>query len=448
MNSYNFNPLDFTLTRKIRIAIMLMLIVLFFAISPFIILYTMGYRYDFDNAIVKKTGVLSIDVEPRDARIFVNGIQINQRSPIRLTNRAPGTYRILIQKEGYKEWQKTITVNSNQTTYIRDIRLLLDTTPQSVTTLSTSTDFYGLPIHEAIAILEKDVSVANAYNLSVFNAQRNSFQTITEFTTKPVISVSPFSPAFFTLNQTPNSQILSLYDFKNPTRVAEFLFSSEDEIAYQWSKRAHELYLKIDNQIVRLDITGRAPEPLANVTTTIDLWYVEFPQTVWTAQNNVITLLKDPEISYSIPADTVDILDITAQRILLETQNGFTVLRRNTNSASAITHLPANDAYYHAETGDWWLWSNWEWWSVHPQGTIDLQSRQSEIINEIRPLDEYGLKLLMNASSLKALNPGVYPSQTLLEKSPITWVNSFPKLRKILFVETTDAGREFFELLY
>ena len=51
------------LSSPVRFTIMIFLIASFFIISPLIILYTIGYRYDIRTGIVRETGVLSIDVQ-------------------------------------------------------------------------------------------------------------------------------------------------------------------------------------------------------------------------------------------------------------------------------------------------------------------------------------------------------------------------------------------------
>ena len=100
------------LTRPVRLGIMLFLIAVFCIAAPAIILYTAGYRYDFKTQKIKQTGVISIDVLPRSAAVFLNDVRIQKSLPIRLPNRAPGAYRLRIEADGYKPWEKDITVES------------------------------------------------------------------------------------------------------------------------------------------------------------------------------------------------------------------------------------------------------------------------------------------------------------------------------------------------
>lgn len=116
---------------------MVFLITAFFVAAPLIIAYTAGYRYNWQTNQIEQTGVISIDVEPRDVEIIINGIHLEKRSPLRLTDRAPGSYRLEIKKTGFKTWQKDITVVSKQTTYIKNISLFPNALPIRLSTSST-----------------------------------------------------------------------------------------------------------------------------------------------------------------------------------------------------------------------------------------------------------------------------------------------------------------------
>ena len=117
---------DIRLTRTFRLAFMITLIATFFIVSPIIILYTAGYRYDFNIFQVRKTGVITIDAEPTDAQVFLNDVALDTSIPIRLTNRAPGSYDVRIERDGFLPWQKNVHVESTQTSYVTDIYLFLD----------------------------------------------------------------------------------------------------------------------------------------------------------------------------------------------------------------------------------------------------------------------------------------------------------------------------------
>lgn len=119
-------PIKNVLTRPVRIAIMVGFIFVFFASAPVVVLYTQGFRVDWSKWKILGTGVLSVDAEPSAARLFLNEMPIEAGMPIWLANLAPGSYRLGIEGQGFLPWKKTVEIESNRTTYIRNIRLIKD----------------------------------------------------------------------------------------------------------------------------------------------------------------------------------------------------------------------------------------------------------------------------------------------------------------------------------
>ena len=83
-------------THSARLLMLILFIIAFFVISPIIIMYTAGYRYDWRNGLLKETGAISVDVEPKNATVYLNGIKLQDKMPIRLNNIAPAKYSLRI----------------------------------------------------------------------------------------------------------------------------------------------------------------------------------------------------------------------------------------------------------------------------------------------------------------------------------------------------------------
>ena len=117
------------LTRRVRRAIMIGLIAVFFLAAPSVVLYTAGYRYNWQLKRLDQAGSFSIDIEPKDARIFINDHLVQKELPIRLNNMTPGTYVLRIERTGKKTWEKEVTIESKKTTYIKHITLFAEAMP-------------------------------------------------------------------------------------------------------------------------------------------------------------------------------------------------------------------------------------------------------------------------------------------------------------------------------
>lgn len=124
------------LNRRLRRAIMIILIFLFFMLSPLLIFHGSGYRYDWKNEQIESTGVLSVDASPSDSVVTLAGKQINGRLPLSLPNLDPGAYRVTISRKGYRAWQGDIAIAKHKTTYVSGISLAMEASPTATTTVA------------------------------------------------------------------------------------------------------------------------------------------------------------------------------------------------------------------------------------------------------------------------------------------------------------------------
>ncbi len=107
------------LTRFILIGIG---IVLFLLVTPVIVLYARGFKYDFNNNKVVKTGTLVVKTEPTNAFVFLNDIKHSGDTPINIRFLIPGDYNVRIEKEGYQSWTKRLPIRSQFVTWVNEGR--------------------------------------------------------------------------------------------------------------------------------------------------------------------------------------------------------------------------------------------------------------------------------------------------------------------------------------
>ncbi|MBU0612627.1 PEGA domain-containing protein [Patescibacteria group bacterium] len=108
------------------------LVLVFIVVAPLLVLYATGYRYDFDDHKVIKTGVLSVDSDPRNAQITINGGKFGSKTPTVIKNLFPGDYSVIIEKEDYFTWEKTLQVFPNRSTSTERVSLLKSSSPTLV----------------------------------------------------------------------------------------------------------------------------------------------------------------------------------------------------------------------------------------------------------------------------------------------------------------------------
>lgn len=120
------------MTARIRQLIFLLFVVAFLATSSATLLYASGYRFNWENRSIVKTGILSITGRPREANVYMNNRLVASALPFRSIQLIPGSYQIRVEKDGYFTWEKNLTVHPRETTFATEITLWRKEKPMRV----------------------------------------------------------------------------------------------------------------------------------------------------------------------------------------------------------------------------------------------------------------------------------------------------------------------------
>lgn len=111
-------------TRTVLFGICLLL---FLSTAPSAILYSQGYRFDFEQKKITQTGAFFTKVLPRGAGVYLNGKLRDQTSfidsSLLIENLLPGKYEIEIKKEGYRTWSKILTIRQREVSEAKHVAL-------------------------------------------------------------------------------------------------------------------------------------------------------------------------------------------------------------------------------------------------------------------------------------------------------------------------------------
>lgn len=116
---------------------------------PLLLLYSTGYRWDWNQNKIIKTGSLYAGASPKDAWLYINDELRAKSTPLLLNNLLPGEYKISYQKDGYASWEKKLLISSKQTTFATNIILFKNTQPQKI-----NKENFPLPAAEEIITIE------------------------------------------------------------------------------------------------------------------------------------------------------------------------------------------------------------------------------------------------------------------------------------------------------
>lgn len=111
------------MTRRFR-RILLCLAIIFFAVAtPSMLLYALGYSFDWQNKKPVLVGGLYLKSTPKKAKIYIND-KFKKETPAFLKRLIPKEYQIKIAKDGFHSWQKKMKIESKLVTEARNILLV------------------------------------------------------------------------------------------------------------------------------------------------------------------------------------------------------------------------------------------------------------------------------------------------------------------------------------
>lgn len=115
------------MTKKSRTFLFIVIFSLFALTAPMVLLYAQGYRVDWKRGEIAKTGALYVKTAPSSADVTLNNSQKEKTSFLDgsafIDNLLPGPYEILISKKGYRPWQKTLHLLSQEVIEAKNIVL-------------------------------------------------------------------------------------------------------------------------------------------------------------------------------------------------------------------------------------------------------------------------------------------------------------------------------------
>ncbi|MFH2018549.1 MAG: PEGA domain-containing protein, partial [bacterium] len=361
------------MTLPVRRTILGVFIAAFFIISPLVILYTAGYRYDWQNGILRETGALNVDVLPRNATVFIDNEKLGGKIPIRLKNIKPKKYQIKIIAPGYYDWEKEIEIKNKQTIYIKEISLVKKNEPELL---------LAGPVKQIFLSPSKKYLVYTTNNQAtevwLENIADQNKLLLTKMHTNENIKVSwSKNNSYFTVSadKSPYNE-LYIFDAKRPEKQIELVNKVKYLVTkYMW-KDSIEPELFFSTKFKIMSYLPSSDRQLTLSTNTFNDWQMEGGK-LWTIHwDNVkkfFTITEDSlgfssDFSSLTPTeifgdekfnldDAIEILDAKNDRILIKktyTPEMIMVFRDKKYSF-------AGEKFLVSDYNNWWLaWTPWE----------------------------------------------------------------------------------------
>jgi len=166
--------------KQYRRLIFIIFVIFFIITIPTILIYTAGYRYNFKKTKFEKTGSLLISSKTKNISLSINNDYVKNGEEFRINNILPGEYLIRLNKENYYAWEKKLSIDSELTTFIKDVRLFEKNLPTN-DIIGDITSIYPSIDGKKIAYISKDdnsysllvIEIENGTKKEIFNSKNN-----------------------------------------------------------------------------------------------------------------------------------------------------------------------------------------------------------------------------------------------------------------------------------
>jgi len=158
--------------KRIRIFLFLICVILFLLLTPFLVLYSQGYRIDWEEKKITQTGGIFIKVVPKQVDVYLNS-KFKKKTDFffgsaLIENLIPREYRITVKKEGFYPWEKILEVKEKEVTSVTNIILFPENISFELLT-SDVEDFWSLPREKFI--LKTKTGEKNGWALKLYDVK-------------------------------------------------------------------------------------------------------------------------------------------------------------------------------------------------------------------------------------------------------------------------------------
>ncbi|MFA5877925.1 MAG: hypothetical protein WC845_00990 [Candidatus Staskawiczbacteria bacterium] len=116
------------MNRKTRLTLFITLVVLYIVISPMLIFYSLGYRFDFDKKRLVSTGGLYVKTWPSNVEVILDKKYIKKTtflsSEVFYQGLFPKKHNIVVKKDGYFTWEKNLETPEKEVTKLLNVTLI------------------------------------------------------------------------------------------------------------------------------------------------------------------------------------------------------------------------------------------------------------------------------------------------------------------------------------
>jgi|GEM_PF-3646969 hypothetical protein len=122
------------MTKRNRQIYLIILVLITVVSLPLVLLYSSGYRVNWQTYKLELTGTLLAQTLPKTAQLNIQELNRTVTTPALINNLTPGNYHVTISKTNYANWTTAIVIKPQQTVNLNTVLLFFNqSTPQLIT---------------------------------------------------------------------------------------------------------------------------------------------------------------------------------------------------------------------------------------------------------------------------------------------------------------------------
>jgi len=237
--------------KRTRIIILGVCIALFLIVSPCIVLYSMGYKIDFEKMEIMATGGIYIRTSPQASGVIIDSKMSEKpkmfSDSVFVLDLIPKEHSILIKKEGYFDYQKTIEVKEKEVTKLENIVLFKKNINTDIISRGVEQFFFSADKKHILTELSNTKSLDFEYFRVNSPNNKKIYSLALKNTTVSDLIWSGNSDKVLAKTQNPNGVFYYLLDFSKETQSTapvSFLNSSCSKISFNPQNSEQIFYIK------------------------------------------------------------------------------------------------------------------------------------------------------------------------------------------------------------
>lgn len=165
------------MSKKARLILFLICLILFLIIAPLIVFYSLGYRIQWDPLTggikISRTGGLFLNVWPNQAEVYLDS-ELKKETDFffgsaLIENLLPQKYKIQVRRSGFHPWEKQLEIEEKKVTAAKNI-ILFPQNPNFTVVGKDIEQFWFLADERKIII--KEISKTEGWALKLYDLER------------------------------------------------------------------------------------------------------------------------------------------------------------------------------------------------------------------------------------------------------------------------------------